>query len=96
VPNSSTSDPPHGRGRSTPSGRPWRVLLLLPSADDPVWALAVIVEAPDVRPAVLEHGRYLDWAEVTAWAETRVGHRPTLQPIDGAKVWTVQQRRRKP
>jgi hypothetical protein len=70
---------------------PWRVLILDASPDDPVWLLATVTIASDVRPAVLEAGgrRYADWPEVTAWVREQVGGNVSLVPVGGT-VWRVE------
>jgi hypothetical protein len=74
----------------TAPSMPWRVLVLDASGDDPVWLLASVTIASDVRPAIMEGRRYADWTEVTAWVRHQAGRQISLIPVTGM-VWRVQE-----
>jgi hypothetical protein len=84
---------------SHPALQPWRVLILDPSRDDPIWLVATIVTPADVRPASPQHGGSstpkdayaLD--EVTAaWAAAATGlERPSFTLMRGALCWRADE-----
>jgi hypothetical protein len=69
---------------------PWRMLILDSSGDDPKWLLATVTLSSDVRPAVVENGRYQDWPAVTEWVRGQVGRPVSLVPVS-AVAWRVHE-----
>ena len=78
--------------RTMNDSKPWRMLILDASKDDPKWLIATITMETDVRPAVMEASgsRYRDWPEVTAWVRQQVGGSVTLVPVS-AVAWRVDE-----
>lgn len=68
---------------------PWRVLVLDASGDDPKWLIATVTEPEDVRPALIQDGRYHEWDNVTTWVRRRVG-RVRMVP-SSAIVWRIEE-----
>ena len=75
---------------ATGTRRPWQVLVLDPSGDDPKWLILTVNEGSDVRAAVMDAGRrrYAEWRAVTEWVRGRIGQRVRLGPVS-ATVWRI-------
>jgi hypothetical protein len=73
---------------------PWRLLVLLTAADDPIWVLATITLPSDVRAADMEPGgrRYRGWPDVMTWVAHQVGHPVSAVPLSGM-LWRLDARR---
>jgi len=75
---------------------PWRLLILLTSGDDPLWAIATITNVPgEIRPAEMQPGnrRYKNWHTVIEWAAHQAGHPVSAVPVS-AMVWRLDEQRR--
>jgi hypothetical protein len=83
MPDSSTTTIPPGRG-------PWRILVLDASGDDPKWLICTVTLPSDVRPAVVNGGRYQDWAAVVMWVREQVGQPVSLAPVS-AVAWRIDE-----
>jgi hypothetical protein len=78
---------------SPPNGSLWRLLILDRDPADPVWLLAAVTLAADVRPAMLDRaGRYMDWPFTTQWVRDQLG-RPevALSPLHDALAWRIDE-----
>jgi hypothetical protein len=66
----------------------WRILVLDPSHDDPMWVVATVVELADVRPA--SPADTAPGELTTRWVASRAGlARVELTQLRHATVWLV-------
>jgi hypothetical protein len=74
-----------------PAATPWRLLILDPDRDDPLWIVATVTIASDVLPAAVDpDGHCLDWEQAAEWVRAQVGQDVGLSPIAGALCWRVE------
>jgi hypothetical protein len=72
----------------TTNKRAWRLLVLDPSHDDPMWVVATVVELADVRPASPADTALGELT--TRWVASRAGlARVELTKLAHASVWRV-------
>lgn len=76
------------------SNGPWRVLILDRDPDDPMWVIATVTIAADVRPASVDAaGRYQGWSDVCHWVAETTGLPVALTPLHDALAWRVDESR---